>query len=121
MVSGRGAPRERQALVSREGTPNVSALERAARRGAVRSRRTHALLPSFLFIRRLDAGAVIGSALEQAAAGSGARPIAQRLALPHPTVRDWWRRVRTRAPTLLASLLAIATSLDAAPVDLRRD
>jgi len=84
-------------------------------------RRTQALLPSFLFTRRLDAGAVIGTALTLAAAGSGARPIARQLAVPHTTVRDWWRRVRARAPTLLASLLALALRLDAAPVDLRMD
>jgi len=75
-------------------------------------------LPSFLFVRRLDAGGVIGSALILAAGGRGARPVAQQLALPHTTVRDWWRRVRARAPTLLASLLALATSLDPAPVTL---
>jgi len=84
-------------------------------------RRTQALLPSFLFARRLDANPVIGSALEQAAAGSGIRPIAQRLALPHTTVRDWWRRVKPAAPTLLASLLTFATGIDPAPVPLDAD
>lgn len=83
--------------------------------------RTQAILPSFLFARRLDANTVIGSALEQEAAGKGARPIAQSLELPHTTVRDWWRRVKTKAPELLASLLVLATSLDPAPMDLRMD
>ena len=82
---------------------------------------TQALLPSFLFARRLDEDAVIGSALTLAAGGSGARTIAQQLALPHTTVRDWWRRVRARAPTLLVALLALATSLDPAPVGLTAD
>lgn len=92
------------------------------RRGwCVGCRHAHALLPSFLFAHRLDANPVIGSALEQAAAGMGARPIAQRLELPHTTVRDWWRRVKTKAPVLLASLLTLATSLDPAPVLLRTD
>ncbi|HLF04658.1 MAG TPA: DUF6431 domain-containing protein [Anaerolineales bacterium] len=86
-----------------------------------RCRRTHALLPSFLFTRRLDPAAVIGAALSLAVEGHGLRPIAQQLAVPHTTVRDWWRRLRIRAPTLLASLLALATSLDAAPVSLTRD
>lgn len=72
-------------------------------------------------MRRLDADTVIGSALEQAAGGRGARPIAHELAVPHTTVRDWWRRVRARGPTLLASLLAVATSLDPAPVALLQD
>lgn len=84
-------------------------------------RRTHALVPSFLFARRLDLAAVIGSALTLAAQGRGMRPIAQQLAVPHSTVRDWWRRVRIRAPTLLASLLTLATSLDPAPVSLAAD
>jgi hypothetical protein len=84
-------------------------------------RRTQALLPSFLFAHRLDANSVIGAALEQAAGGVGARPIAQGLELPHTTVRDWWRRVKATAPRLVADLLARATSLDPAPVVLRTD
>jgi hypothetical protein len=72
-------------------------------------------------VRRLDAGAVIGAGLEQAAGGSGARPIAERLGVPHSTVRDWWRRLRRRAPTLLAVVLAVATRLDPAPVEVQRD
>lgn len=84
-------------------------------------RRTQALLPSFLLARRLDEAAVIGSALTLAAGGSGARTIAQHLDLPHTTVRDWWRRVRAQAPGLLANLLALAISLDAAPVPLATD
>lgn len=79
---------------------------------------TQALLPSFLLARRLDTNAVIGSALEQAAGGSGARPIAGRLGLPHTTVRGWWRRLRARAPELLETVLAVATGLDPAPVAL---
>ena len=84
-------------------------------------RHSQALLPSFLFVRRLDADTVIGSALEQAVGGRGARPIARHLALPHTTVRDWWRRACARAPTLLTSLLALAISLDSAPVALTLD
>ncbi len=92
------------------------------RRGwCARCRRTQALLPSFLFARRLDADTVIGSALEQAAAGNGGRPIAQGLELPHTTVRDWWRRVKSNGSALVASVLAVATSLDPAPVDLGTD
>jgi hypothetical protein len=64
---------------------------------------------------------VIGAGLDQAADGMGARRVAGDLALPHTTVRDWWRRLRARAPTLLAALLALATSLDPAPVDLATD
>jgi hypothetical protein len=83
-----------------------------------RCRHTHALLPSFLYVSRLDVAQVIGAALDQAANGTGARTIAQELAVPHTTVRDWWRRAKTKAPVLLASLLSLATSLDPAPVTL---
>ena len=86
-----------------------------------RCRRSHALLPSFLFLRRLDAVERIGAGVEQAAGGSGGRTIAQQLGLPHTTVRDWWRRLRARAPTLLAPLLALAIRLDPAPVALQTD
>lgn len=94
------------------------------RRGwCARCRRTQALLPAFLFVRRLDENAVIGSALTLAAAGAGAgaRRVARHLALPHTTVRDWWRRACARAPTLLAVLLTLATSVDPAPVDSKAD
>jgi len=84
-------------------------------------RHTHAFLPSFLFRRRLDPAAVIGEALSQAVVGQGMRTIAQQLALPHTTVRAWWRRLCIRAPTLLGSLLRWATSLDPAPVLVVRD
>jgi hypothetical protein len=79
------------------------------------------LLPSFLLVDRLDAVQVIGVALDQATGGMGARTIADQRSRPHTTVRDWWRRLRARAPTLLASLLALATSLDPAPVELTTD
>ena len=92
------------------------------RRGwCARCRRTQALLPAFLFVRRLDENAVIGSALTLAVAGAGARRVARHLALPHTTVRDWWRRACARAPTLLAALLSLATSVDPAPVDSKAD
>jgi hypothetical protein len=83
--------------------------------------RTQALLPSFLFARRLDPAAVIGAACTLAVAGWGMRPIARQLAVPHSTVRDWWRRLRIRAPTLLAPLVRLATRLDPAPVALAAD
>jgi hypothetical protein len=92
------------------------------RRGwCAQCRRAQALLPSFVLFRRLDEDAVIGSALTLAAGGTGARKVAQQLGRPHTTVRAWWRRASAQAPTLLASLLEVATSLDAAPVDLMKD
>lgn len=69
-----------------------------------RCRRTQAFLPSFLFARRLDTDEVIGSALTRAAGGRGTRPIAQEVGLPHTTVRDWWRRVKTKAPCVAGGL-----------------
>lgn len=86
-----------------------------------RCRHTHALLPCFLLVRRLDPVVVIGEALTLATQGRGMRPIAQHVALPHTTVRAWWRRFCIRAPTVLASLLRLATRLDPAPVALRQD
>jgi hypothetical protein len=58
---------------------------------------THVLLPAQLLSRRADAGAVIGAALEAAAAGAGHRKIAARLARPVSTVRGWLRRFAGRA------------------------
>lgn len=86
-----------------------------------RCRQTQALLPAFLFARRLDSAHAIGLALVLATRGVGLRPIAVRLALPHTTVRAWWRRCRARAPTLLPPLLALATALDPTPVALVSD
>ena len=54
-------------------------------------RATHVLLPAQLLSRRADAGAVIGRALEEKAAGSGHRVIALALGRPPSTVRGWLR------------------------------
>jgi len=74
-------------------------------------RRTHALLPSFVVPRRLDAAPVIGAALEQAADGLGHRPIAASLSLPQTTVRGWLRRARAQAGLLDAHLWQLAQEL----------
>ena len=68
---------------------------------------THALLPSFLLLRRLDMVEVIGVALERVVAGVGVRPVAAGLGVPHTTMRDWWRRLGVRAPVLVAGLCAL--------------
>src|SRR6266496_3783362 len=72
---------------------------------------THALLPSFALLRRLDAVEVVGAALERAAGGAGLRVVAAGLGVPHTTVRDWWRRFRVRAPVLVAGLCALVVEL----------
>ncbi len=72
---------------------------------------THALLPSFALLGRVDVVWVIGAALERVAAGAGLRPVAAGLGVPHTTVRDWWRRFEVRAPVLAAGLCALAVEL----------
>ena len=81
---------------------------------------SHALLPDFLFHRRLDEVAIIGQMLALTAVQDAAvRALARRFDLPRATVRAWWGRFRTRSPTLLAELLDVAIGLNSAPVDLR--
>jgi len=75
--------------------------------------RTHALLPSFVVPRRLDAASVIGAALEQAAGGGGHRSLAASLGLPPTTVRGWLRRARAQAALLASRLLRLAQELGA--------
>jgi Domain of unknown function (DUF6431) len=58
---------------------------------------THVLLPSWCLLRRADAAAVIGAALEAAAAGDGHRRVAVRLGRAASTVRGWLRRFAGRA------------------------
>jgi len=55
------------------------------------------LLPAWCLSRRADAGAVIGAALEAAAAGGGHRKIARLLGRAASTVREWLRRFARRA------------------------
>jgi hypothetical protein len=58
---------------------------------------THVLLPAWCLLRRADAAAVIGAALEAAAGGGGHRSIARALGRPASTVRGWLRRFAGRA------------------------
>ena len=60
------------------------------------------LLPALLLVRRADAAAVIGAALEAAAAGAGHRRIAGLLGRPASTVRGWLRRFAGRAEPVRA-------------------
>jgi hypothetical protein len=82
---------------------------------------THALLPSFCLLRRVDVVEVIGDALERAIAGAGLRPVAGTLEVPPTTARDWRRRFRARAPVLVAGLAALAVELGAPAVKLVAD
>jgi len=73
--------------------------------------KTHALLPSFLLQRRLDLVEVIGTALSDASRGTGLRTVAERVGRPHTTVRDWWRRFRQQAKTMVMALSCRAIEL----------
>jgi len=75
--------------------------------------RTHALLPSFVVPRRLDAASVVGAALGLAAAGRGHRPIAAALLLPATTVRGWLRRARACVSVVASRLWRFAHELGA--------
>jgi len=76
-------------------------------------RRSHALLPDLVLVRRLDAVAVIGASVARKLMnGLGLRPIAEQLDVPHTTVRSWWHRFQARSPMLLAECTALAVALD---------
>ncbi len=72
------------------------------------------LLPVRCLSRRADAGAVIGAALEVAAAGAGFRKTAQMLGRPPSTVRGWLRRFagRAEAVRVFFTVLLARTSPD---------
>ncbi len=71
------------------------------RRGRCGSCRiTHALLPGFVTVGRLDSVEVIGPAVRAMCEGEGMRKAADRLGLKHTTVRDWRRRFARRAGLL---------------------
>jgi len=91
------------------------------RRGRCRiCRRSHALLPDLLVARRLDAVAVIGSAVNlKVTTELGLRSVAEQLDVPHTTVRSCWQRFRARSPTLLTRCTELAVALDGRSVDVR--
>lgn len=80
--------------------------------------RSHALLPAFCLVGRLDSVEVIGAVLARVAAGSGVRPVAAEAGVPHTTARDWCRRHRARAPALAVALAGLAASLGGPPLRL---
>lgn len=73
-------------------------------------RSSHALLPSFCLVGRLDTVEVIGPAVVAVSAGLGTRPAAKGIGelFAYTTVRGWWRRHRERAGQLLEVLTAAA-------------
>jgi hypothetical protein len=75
---------------------------------------THVLLPAWCLLRRADAAAVIGAALEAAAGGGGHRRIAGLAGRPASTVRGWLRRFagRAEAVRVFFTVLLARTSPD---------
>jgi hypothetical protein len=74
--------------------------------------KTHALLPAFVLVGRLDVVESIGEVIAEVAAGrSGVRPPAERLGIPHTTARGWWRRFAARTARLATAFAALAVEL----------
>src|SRR6266849_4006193 len=71
---------------------------------------SHALLPSFCAVRRLDAVETIGPAVEEVASGRGTRSVAKAIGelFAYTTVRGWWRRHRERSAMLVGLLTVVA-------------
>ena len=73
---------------------------------------THALLPAFVLVRRLDAAEPVGAVIGQVAGGAcGARAAAAAAGVPHTTARGWVRRFAVRAGELAVSFSALAVEL----------
>lgn len=78
-----------------------------------RCHRSHALVPSFLFERRLDAVEDIGGVVETVTEGGGVALVAESRGLPYTTARDWVRRSSARASMLAAGFVALAVEVGA--------
>jgi hypothetical protein len=113
MIFWPGYPR----YVRRRGSPRIW-VRRAKCQGCSVS---HALLPAFLLLRRLDPVSVIGDALVRMIGGLGARPAAEAAGVPHSTARSWRRRYRARAPALVAALTGLLVDLGGEVVRLLAD
>lgn len=72
---------------------------------------SHALVPDFCLLGRLDEVAVIGAGVARALDGAGMRKVAGTADVPHTTARDWRRRHRVRAPMLVAGFSALTVAL----------
>jgi hypothetical protein len=73
---------------------------------------THALVPSFLLVGRLDVVESVGVVLEAVVAGvSGVRPAAACVDVPHTTARDWVRCFVVKAAVLWSGFAALTIEL----------
>ena len=73
---------------------------------------SHALLPAFVLVQRLDTAEVIGQVVgEVAGGGCGVRPAAERAGVPYTTARGWVRRFGARARGLGVAFAALAVEL----------
>lgn len=73
---------------------------------------THVLLSALWLLRRADAAAVIGAALEGQATGAGHRPLAAVSGRPVSTVRGWLRRFASRAEYARVEFTRLLHALD---------
>lgn len=111
---GHGVPR-RVRLLGEDENGQVRSQEVTPRRSRCKGcGATHVLLPVQCLLRRADAAAVIGAALEKNAAGAGHRSIARELKRPAQTVRGWLRRFAVRAEPVRAffTVLVAVTAPD---------
>lgn len=75
-------------------------------------RRSHALVPSFCAVGRLDVIDTIGAVVTAVVTGAGGvRPAAVRADIAHTTARDWVRRFGRRAGQLAAVFAALVVEL----------
>jgi hypothetical protein len=73
---------------------------------------SHALIPAFCLVGRLDVVESLGEAITAVVDGGvGVRPVADRLDVPHTTARGWLRRFRSRAAMLTAGFSAVTVEL----------
>jgi hypothetical protein len=78
---------------------------------------THALLPGFALVKRLDVVETIGQAIEAVTGRrAGVRPVARELGVPHTTARGWLRRFAGRSGELAISFAGLAVELGAVEV-----
>jgi hypothetical protein len=73
---------------------------------------THAVLPAFLLVGRLDVVETVGAVVEEVVGGVvGVRRAADQVDVPHTTARGWWRRFRQRCARVAVTFAALAVEL----------